>query len=56
MGQPIKLCTVANFINIHRTIFNWYYVTKVDNAIEIPTALQDMMNLNLKELNYYIPV
>ena len=27
MGQPIKLCTVANFINIHRTIFNWYYVT-----------------------------
>ena len=27
MGQPIKLCTVANFINIHRTIFNWYHVT-----------------------------
>ena len=22
MGQPIKLCTVANFINIHRFIFN----------------------------------
>ena len=28
IGQPIKLCTVANFINIHRTIFNWYYVTQ----------------------------
>ena len=27
MGQTIKLCTVANFINIHRTTFNWYYVT-----------------------------
>ena len=22
MGQPIKLCTVADFINIHRSIFN----------------------------------
>ena len=27
MGQPIKLCTVASFINIHRTIFDWYCVT-----------------------------
>ena len=27
MGQPIKLSTVANDINIHVTIFNLYYVT-----------------------------
>ena len=27
MGQPIKLSIVASFINIHITIFNWYYVT-----------------------------
>ena len=31
-----QLCTVANFINIHRTIFNWYYVT---GRIQIPVAL-----------------
>ena len=29
MGQPIKLSIVASFINIHITIFNWYYVTQV---------------------------
>ena len=32
MGQPIKLCTVANFINIDGTIFNWYYVTALQQT------------------------
>ena len=27
VGQPIKLSTVASFINIYITIFNWHYVT-----------------------------
>ena len=55
MGQPIKLCTVANFINIHRTIFNWYYVTVLYSECFPPIFLGwiEQKILLLEQVDYF---